>query len=53
MKMAASLKRTEYYYGSENALQNVAVWQFPEEQQGAAAATAATQQPQQTKYWLM
>lgn len=44
--MASALKRTEYFYGSENALQNVAVWQFPEDQVEAAA-------PGTTKYWLM
>ncbi|KAJ4388590.1 hypothetical protein N0V93_006048 [Gnomoniopsis smithogilvyi] len=44
---AASLTRTEYYYASENALQNVAVWQFPEDQASQPAA------PGQKKYWLI
>ncbi|PSR81227.1 hypothetical protein BD289DRAFT_439466 [Coniella lustricola] len=52
--MAASLKRTEYYYSAENALQNVAVWEFPEDRhQQLATATADSQQEERTRYWLI
>lgn len=44
--MTESLKRTEYYYGKDNVLQNVAVWEFPE-----AKATAPA--PGTAKYWLV
>ncbi|KAF3770737.1 alpha/beta-hydrolase [Cryphonectria parasitica EP155] len=44
--MAASLERTEYFYGSENALQNVAVWEFPKDQVEEAPLG-------KTKYWLI
>lgn len=47
--MAASLKRTEYYYNSENALQNVAVWEFPEEESAKVPGETAGK----PKYWLM
>lgn len=44
--MTESLRRTEYYYGKDNVLQNVAVWEFPEDK--ATAPAAGT-----TKYWLV
>ncbi|KAI3399336.1 hypothetical protein diail_7291 [Diaporthe ilicicola] len=44
--MTESLKRTEYYYGKDNALQNVAVWEFPEDK-------ATEPAPGATKYWLI
>lgn len=44
--MAESLERTEYYYGKDNVLQNVAVWEFPEDKVAAPA-------PGTTKYWLV
>lgn len=44
--MAESLKRIEYYHGSENTLQNLVVWEFPE-------STAQSNSSQQTKYWLV
>lgn len=46
IQMAESLQRTEYYYSSDNVLQNVAVWQFPEDQVAEPA-------PGTKKYWLM
>lgn len=46
--MAASLKRTEYYYSCDNALQNVAVWEFPEDVPAGPSPPAGTK-----KYWLM
>lgn len=48
LTMAASLMRTEYYYDTENALQNVAVWEFPEELAKIPAEPAG-----KPKYWLM
>lgn len=48
--MAESLKRTEYYYNTDHVLQNVAVWEFPED----TKATEAIPSPGATKkYWLM
>lgn len=44
--MTESLKRTEYYYGKDNVLQNVAVWEFPKDKATAPA-------PGTTKYWLV
>lgn len=44
--MTESLKRTEYYYGKDNVLQNVAVWEFPAEKVTAPA-------PGTIKYWLV
>ncbi|KAJ0116141.1 hypothetical protein J7T55_005087 [Diaporthe amygdali] len=44
--MTESLKRTEYYYGKDNVLQNVAVWEFPEDK----IADPATGAP---KPWLI
>lgn len=44
--MTESLKRTEYYYGKDNVLQNVAVWEFPEDKVVGPA-------PGTTKYWLV
>lgn len=41
-----SLKRTEYYYGKDNVLQNVAVWEFPRDK----AVAPARGKP---KYWLV
>lgn len=49
--MAESLKRTEYYYNTDNVLQNVAVWEFPEDTKAAEVPpppSGATK-----KYWLM
>lgn len=48
LAMAASLKRTEFYYNTENALQNVAVWEFPEELSKIPAEPAG-----KPKYWLV
>lgn len=45
--MVSSLERTEYYYSSDNVLQNVAVWQFPRNQVEAATPQGSK------KYWLM
>ncbi|KAL1858246.1 Kynurenine formamidase [Diaporthe australafricana] len=44
--MTDSLRRTEYYYGKDNVLQNVAVWEFPEDKIAEPA-------PGATKYWLI
>ncbi|CAN8095677.1 unnamed protein product [Discula destructiva] len=44
--MTEKLERTEYYYASSNALQNVAVWQFPQD-------PIAEPQPGTKKYWLI
>ena len=44
--MTESLQRTEYYYGKDNVLQNVAVWEFPKDKVAEPA-------PGTTKYWLM
>lgn len=44
--MTESLKRTEYYYGKDNVLQNVAVWEFPEDEVSEPALET-------TKYWLV
>lgn len=41
-----SLKRTEYYYGKDNVLQNVIVWEFPKDR-------ATQPAPGTTMYWLM
>ena len=48
--MADSLKRTEYYYNTDHVLQNVAVWQFPEDNKATEPSPplGATK-----KYWLM
>jgi hypothetical protein len=40
------LKRTEYYYGADNVLQNVMVWAFPKDKVAEAA-------PGTTKHWLV
>ncbi|KAI7781548.1 hypothetical protein LA080_014581 [Diaporthe eres] len=44
--MTESLRRTEYYYGEGNVLQNVAVWEFPEYKVTEPALGT-------TKYWLV
>lgn len=44
--MMESLRRTEYYYGKDNVLQNVAVWEFPKDK-------AAEPAPGKPKYWLV
>lgn len=44
--MAETLKRTEYYYGKDSVLQNVAVWEFPEDQVAEPA-------PGTAKHWLV
>ncbi|ROV87684.1 hypothetical protein VMCG_10559 [Cytospora schulzeri] len=49
--MTDSLKRTEYYYNTDNVLQNVAVWEFPEDTKAAAPSSSS---PGATKkYWLI
>lgn len=44
--MADALKRIEYYHGSENTLQNLVVWQFPESKTQSSSS-------QESKYWLV
>ncbi|KUI71177.1 Kynurenine formamidase [Cytospora mali] len=52
--MAASLKRTEYYYNADNVLQNVAVWEFPEDNNAAKSAPPSSSSSGATKkYWLV
>lgn len=41
-----SLTRTEYYYGKDNVLQNVVVWEFPKDK-------ATQPAPGTTKHWLI
>jgi len=47
--MADQLKYTELRYGTDNILQDIAVWQFPEENE----APQSQPQDNKTKYWFM
>lgn len=48
--MTDSLKRTEYYYNTDNALQNVAVWEFPRDTEAAEPPPPGATNK---KYWLI
>ncbi|KAK7749713.1 Kynurenine formamidase [Cytospora paraplurivora] len=50
--MTDRLKRTEYYYDKDNVLQNVVVWEFPEDEKTASQPTIASSGAAK-KYWLI
>ncbi|ROW16019.1 hypothetical protein VPNG_02660 [Cytospora leucostoma] len=50
--MTDRLNRTEYYYNRDNVLQNVVVWEFPEDEKTASQPTI-TSSGAAKKYWLI